>query len=153
MAFTVVAAYYERWWKLQHVTENHGVGGSIPPLGTILFNNLLPQCLRQFRLVEAKWKHPEPTSVQRAPSGSPFPTRCRRAESADFCGFQGPAIAPLRAREKSSTRNTAAPSAGARTLIRHAPWNAPAYRGDFPQHLLLRSHRTWGAVARRRTAS
>jgi hypothetical protein len=25
---------------VEHVTENHGVGGSIPPLGTILFNDL-----------------------------------------------------------------------------------------------------------------
>jgi hypothetical protein len=25
---------------VEHVTENHGVGGSIPPLGTILFNGL-----------------------------------------------------------------------------------------------------------------
>lgn len=26
---------------VEHVTENHGVGGSIPPLGTIVPDNLL----------------------------------------------------------------------------------------------------------------
>jgi hypothetical protein len=26
---------------VEHVTENHGVGGSIPPLGTIHFNELV----------------------------------------------------------------------------------------------------------------
>ena len=26
---------------VEHVTENHGVGGSIPPLGTIATDNLL----------------------------------------------------------------------------------------------------------------
>jgi hypothetical protein len=41
---------------VEHVTENHGVGGSIPPLGTIDFNDLVtitnfdnlpcPHCVR-----------------------------------------------------------------------------------------------------------
>ena len=30
---------------VEHVTENHGVGGSIPPLGTKIFNSLIALAL------------------------------------------------------------------------------------------------------------
>ena len=34
---------------VEHVTENHGVGGSIPPLGTIRHSEKLPEMLGSSR--------------------------------------------------------------------------------------------------------
>jgi hypothetical protein len=57
---------------VEHVTENHGVGGSIPPLGTIDFSHLHQKSESELDSFSAELD----TFVRRlVPSGSSVPTK------------------------------------------------------------------------------